>query len=108
MIDMTMRNNDCIDSRCDMCHPFLDPLPVRLNCRVECNLGKIESRKVGIDKKRVIAGAKLEPVRAEISHTDTIARCGCPIGYNEIRIFIESCAEQLRRADQKQTRGPHS
>ncbi len=84
-----------------MAHRIGDVRNVRLNARAEPNAKKIHAREIRIDQQRVPFEFELVAVRAEISHTDTVARRPGRIGDDQVRIRREACPKRVGRESQE-------
>ena len=87
-----MRYKNRVRASCDMFHPIIDAVYVRLNWRAQHNGRKIDAREVWIDKQRVVARFKLITVGSQIGNAHTSAGWGgrLRIGHHKLRISLQS------------------
>ena len=94
MIDVSVRNQDCIRVRRKMRHRIINALPTWLDRIRENHLRHSDPGKIGIDEQNVAADFKLVAVGSEISDPQSgmIPSLGCGVRYDKLRIIIQTGA----------------
>src|SRR2546428_8614046 len=98
MIKMSMRYKNRVRATCDIFHPIIDAVYVRLNWRAEHDGREIDAREVWIDKQRMPARFKLITVGSQISNAHTSAGWDgrLRICHDKLRISLQSSVKRLR------------
>ena len=72
----------------EMAQSIVDAGGIWLNARTKCYAQKIHAREVRIDKQGVSFEFEFVTVRAEISHSHTVARSCARVAHHELRVGI--------------------